>query len=274
MDWTPLVGVVIGGLIALLGTVLTQWAIGKREAQARQEAEAQRREWELRLAYAEWMGATQRAIIALSTMQMLPQEKQDPAALISTITTEIALLGSRVRLLEPDAAARKKTGEAVGVGRTDKPVRHHGTDARAIRSHGQARPDRNVDHGRPVQGSGLKETGSTPEAPALTPQPSHPTAPGLRRVGERAAAPSRNSTPVALRRPSAGGLARLPQLRHVPHVTAVFQHRHKRRRVAFLAADMMRLRNSTQLSTSLFFKRSNPCRACGPARGGLTAASV
>ena len=118
-NWTPLlsgvVGAVIGGLFALLGTVLTQWAIGKREAQARREAEAQRREWELRLAYAEWMGATQRAIIALSTMQMLPQEKQDPAALISTITTEIALFGSRVRLLEPDAAARKKTGEAVGV---------------------------------------------------------------------------------------------------------------------------------------------------------------
>jgi hypothetical protein len=125
MDWnaavTPqTVGVVIGAGIALvgsvLGSVITQWWTSRRDEKRYEREQADRRDGELRAAYAEWMGANHRALVTLTNLQALPvTERMAKAAdLAATLNVEI-LTGTKVQLLEHNSAARLKTIEALDI---------------------------------------------------------------------------------------------------------------------------------------------------------------
>jgi hypothetical protein len=110
-----LVGALVGGAMTLAATYLTQRATSRREAERHEREEAARREWELRLAYAEWLAANQRAMVLITAMDAMPKEKQDGIALAQHFSTDMAVAGSKVRLLETDLNARLKIAEAMQI---------------------------------------------------------------------------------------------------------------------------------------------------------------
>ena len=110
-----LIGVLVGGVITLAGTIVTQWWTSRREAERHQREETIRRDRELRAAYAEWLSANQRALVLLSTYLLLPEEKRDHGALVSNFTAEIAAVGSKLRIIEDDQDARVKVTESLEV---------------------------------------------------------------------------------------------------------------------------------------------------------------
>ena len=116
--WTTMIGVVIGGVTTLGGAVLTQLLISRRDEDRYARERSERREVDLRAAYADWLSANQRAMLLISGLHAMPPGQMEGGGAIeyvSRICAESTAIGSRLRLLESDTAARMKTTEALQI---------------------------------------------------------------------------------------------------------------------------------------------------------------
>jgi hypothetical protein len=102
-------GAAIGGVVSVLGIVLAQWWASTREERRRHSEEADRRDRDLRAAYADWFVMANRVLLSIGRTSVSPDET---AALVAEMNSELAALGARVRLLETDGEARQKLGAA------------------------------------------------------------------------------------------------------------------------------------------------------------------
>lgn len=100
-------GAAIGGVVSVLGIVLAQWWASLREERRRSSEEAERRDRDLRTAYADWFVMANRVLLSIERTSVNPDET---AALVAEINSELAALGARVRLLETNADAKQKLG--------------------------------------------------------------------------------------------------------------------------------------------------------------------
>ena len=101
-------GAAIGGVVSILGIVLAQWWASTREERRRTSEEAERRDRELRTAYADWFVMANRVLLSIERTSLNPDET---AAIVAEMNTELAALGARVRLLETNAEASQKLGK-------------------------------------------------------------------------------------------------------------------------------------------------------------------
>ena len=109
-----LLGAIIGGACSLVGTWVSQHYQAKREEKRLAAEEERRRLRELKDAYAEWFGSVQQLVMGMTTNMAL--NHTDPAAAVSGLlgtVPETTATGYRVRLLESDPEARKRTVEIV-----------------------------------------------------------------------------------------------------------------------------------------------------------------
>jgi hypothetical protein len=110
-NWDALGGAIIGGSTAIVATVITQLAQAHRETKHRLAEQSERREQALKEAYANWFASCSRLITIAATFVPAPQEDQAHGVeLLKASQLESMAFGTRVRLLEPDARAREKTG--------------------------------------------------------------------------------------------------------------------------------------------------------------------
>jgi hypothetical protein len=113
---SSLLGALIGGAASLLGTAVTQFWTAKREEAARRAAETARRDRELREAYADFLSANQKALMMLSSVVALAESDEKRAIeLVTAFTSDATAFGTKVRLMEDDADARRKTAEALEI---------------------------------------------------------------------------------------------------------------------------------------------------------------
>lgn len=98
-------GAAIGGVVSVLGIVLAQWWASLREERRRTSEEAERRDRELRTAYADWFVMANRVLLSIERTSVNPDET---AALVAEMNSELAALGARVRMLETNADAKQK----------------------------------------------------------------------------------------------------------------------------------------------------------------------
>jgi hypothetical protein len=108
-------GVLIGGGITLLATLITQSWTSRRDAARHGREEAERQSRELRGAYAEWLTAIQRAIFLLTTFKVAPERVHESRAFVTSFDQEICPAAAKVRLLEGDPEARERTTQVLYV---------------------------------------------------------------------------------------------------------------------------------------------------------------
>lgn len=110
------VGALVGGGCSLLGTWMAHRFQAEREQKRQSADDAAKRLRELKEAYTEWFCSAQRMLTGLTVTDVLSRQQADPGATraaLSAAVAESSATGYRVRLLEPDAEARKRTVEVV-----------------------------------------------------------------------------------------------------------------------------------------------------------------
>jgi len=95
----------IGGVVSVFGIVLAHWWVSTREERRRTSEEAERRDRELRTAYADWFVMANRVLLSIERTSLNPDET---AALVAEMHSELAALGARVRLLERNGDAQQR----------------------------------------------------------------------------------------------------------------------------------------------------------------------
>jgi hypothetical protein len=111
MDWKQLLSTLLGGAMALLGSIITHYLTSKRDAERRADEEAGRRLRELKAAYAEWFHGVSLHVQRVLMLFAVPATKEQVVR--DAIPLAVEPMGHAVRLLEPNAEARRRTADII-----------------------------------------------------------------------------------------------------------------------------------------------------------------